>query len=48
LRGALSAKRAAKAEESRVQYVAQGEEPQEASAARHAKLPAVFGAQVAR
>jgi len=48
LRAALNARRAARDEDSRVRYVALGEGLREASAARHAKLPAVFGAQVAR
>ena len=47
LRAALNAKRAERDEELRVPYVALGEGLREASAARHAKLPAVFGAQVA-
>jgi hypothetical protein len=47
LRAALNAKRAERDEELRVRYVALGEGLREASAARHAKLPAVFGAQVA-
>jgi hypothetical protein len=48
LRAALNVKRAARAEGSRVRYVALGEGLREASVARHAKLAAVFGAQGAR
>ncbi len=48
LRAALNVKRAAKAEEVRVRYVALGGGPPDRSAAGHARLPAAFGAQVAR
>jgi hypothetical protein len=43
----LHAKRAARHEELRAPNVALGGGLQEASAARHARLPGVFGAQVA-
>jgi hypothetical protein len=46
LRAALNAKRAARDEDLRVQYVALGGEPPGRSDAGHARLPAVFGAQV--
>ena len=46
LRAALNAKRAARDEELRVRYVVLGEERPGRNAARHARLPAVFGAQV--
>jgi len=46
LRAALNAKRAARDEDSHVQYVALGGEPPGRSVAGHARLPAVFGAQV--
>lgn len=39
--------RAARDEELRVRYVARVDRLQEASAAQHVKLPAVFGARVA-
>jgi hypothetical protein len=47
LRAALNVKRAARDEDLRVRYVAKDERPREASAARRAKLLAVFGGQVA-
>ena len=47
LRGALNVKRAAKDEGLRVRYVALGGGPLGASAARHVRLLAAFGAQVA-
>jgi hypothetical protein len=43
----LHAKHAARHEELRVPNVALGEGPQEVNAAQHARLPDVFGAQVA-
>ena len=48
LRAALNVKPAARVEDLRVRYVARDERPREASAAQHARLPAVFDAQVAR
>jgi len=45
LRVGLNAKRAAKDEDLRVRYVALGEGLREASAALHAKQPAVFDAR---
>ena len=47
LRAALNAKRAARDEDLHVQYVALGGGVREANAAQHARLPAVFDAQVA-
>ena len=47
LRAVLNAKRAARDEDLRVQYVVPGGGPQGRNAAQHAKLPAVFVAQVA-
>jgi hypothetical protein len=47
LRVALNAKRAARDEDLRVRYVALGGVRPGRSAAQHARLPAVFGAQVA-
>jgi len=44
----LNVKRAAKDEDLRVRYVVLGEGLREASAARHARPPVVFDAQVAR
>ena len=46
LRAALNAKRAARDEDLHVQYVALGGERPGRSDAGHARLPAVFGAQV--
>ena len=46
LRAALNAKRAARDEELHVRYVALGGGPPGRSVAGHARLPAVFGAQV--
>ena len=48
LRAALNAKRAARDEDLRVRYVALDGGPPGRTAARHARLPAAFGAQVAR
>ena len=48
LRAAPNVKRAARDEDLRVRYVARVDSLQEASAEQHAKLPAVFDAQVAR
>ena len=48
LRAAPNVKRAAKDEDLRVRYAAPGEGPAGRSAARHARPPAVFGAQGAR
>jgi len=47
LRAALNAKRAARDEDLPAQYVALGGGPPGRSAVLHARLPAVFGAQVA-
>ena len=47
LRDALNAKRAARDEDLRVRYVVLDGGPPSRSAAQHAKLPAVFGAQLA-
>ena len=47
LRAALNARRAARDEDSRAQYVALGERPPGRRAAQHARLLAVFGAPVA-
>ena len=47
LRAALNVKRAARDEDLRVRYVARVAGLREASVARHERLPAVFGAQVA-
>ena len=47
LHAALNVKRAARDEDSRVRYVALGGGPADRNAAQHARLPAVFGAQVA-
>ena len=46
LRAALNAKRAARDEDLHVRYVALGGGPPGRSVAGHARLPAVFGAQV--
>ena len=48
LRAALNVKPAARVEDLRVRYVARVDSLQEASVAQHARLPAVFDAQVAR
>jgi len=48
LRAALNVKRGARDEDLRVRYVALGGGQREGNAARHARLPAVFDAQVAR
>ena len=47
LRAAPNVKRGARDEDLRVRYVARVDSLQEASAEQHAKLPAVFDAQVA-
>ena len=47
LRAALNVKPAARVEDLRVRYVARVDRLQEASAAQHVKLRAVFDAQVA-
>ena len=48
LRAAPNVKRGARDEDLRVRYVARVDSLQEASVAQHARLPAVFDAQVAR